>query len=529
MNLWKKPVAAVALINAGVALAAFVKDILLAAYTGTSLYADALIMALFLPDSFGNNMLSAAISVACVPIFSRLAATGNTDKLSSSMKRATIFFVAITVILTLLGYIFAVEIVGWLSGDAVRSAGAASRLAEATLPLFRLLLPIALLYIVFAIGTAVLQTYRRFTIPALAPLAGNVIFLGGVVYCIAAGLPISQGVAVIAAAITASAAVMAVWIGRTSLTAMKRMAPLAKEPPAAASHADDTDGRKDIMSLFVPYVTVLFCIQAVYLAERFLLSPYDTGAVAALNYAFRISQFPSWVFVAAVSTVILPSLAKQMALGEIGAMKLTMGEAFRSVILIAGPAMMFLFVLREPVTIALFQRGAFDERSVHLTSGILEGYSLTILSQALSLVLIRYFLAKRRLSGVVCVYLFSAVVTVVSDAALLRTIGVQGIGYGAMLGAAVNALLLLLMYCRSVRLGLREAIGNLRRYIAVLVPPVLLLPLLHMGWSSVPSSRAAIAIWFVLGSGCLYVLIYWLAVKRFWPSLAAAPSIMRKG
>lgn len=514
VNIWKQPVAAVALINAGVALAAFFKDILLAAYIGTSLHADALMLALFLPDSFGNNMLAASISVACVPVFSRLAAGGDTARLSSSVKQVTILFLAISLLMTVLGYVFAGNIVSWLGGGAVE-------LTDAALPLFRIFLPIAVLYIAVAIGTAVLQTFYRFTVPALAPLAANLMFLLGVVYCFAAGVPIAQGAAVIAAVITASAAVMAAWIGRDSFTVLKQSARAADVLPGA-------QGWKDMMSLFVPYAIVLFSTQAVYLAERYMLSSYETGAVAALNYAFRLSQFPIWVFVAAVSAVILPALSKRAALGEAGEMKSVMAGAFRSVILIALPAMLFLYVLREPVTVALFQRGAFDERSVYLTAGILEGYSLTILSQALSLICLRYFLAVRRMGGAVSAYIVGAAATVASDAVLIRTVGVHGIGYGAMLGAGITALLLLLMYGRSVGLNLREALGNLYRYTAVLIPPVLLLPVLLIVWIAIPDGRSITACLFIVGSGSLYLLIYWLAMKRFWPSLAVR-FIMRKG
>src|SRR5690554_1072407 len=127
-----------------------------------------------------------------------------------------------------------------------------------------------------------------------------------------------------------------------------------------------------MLRIFLPYIVILFSLQAVYLAERYLVTAFDSGTTSALNYAFRLTQFPVWVFVSAVSIVILPSLSRHLAVGEVKEVRVVMVNAFRIVILVVLPSTLFLFLLREPLIIALFQRGAFDSRSVVLTTSILE-------------------------------------------------------------------------------------------------------------------------------------------------------------
>lgn len=523
-SVWKQPIAALALINAGVALIAFLKDIMLAAYTGTSLYADALTIAFFLPDSIGNNMLAAAISVASVPVFSRLAAKDQMGRLSEIVRMSTMIFLAAAFLILVLGYLFSSVIIESFGGNR-----GGQELIATTLPLLKLLLPTVMMFIAIAIGTAVLQTLNQFFVPAMAPLLNNLILLAGVVYCLTVGVPIDDGITGIAVIIMIGITLMALWIARASQLSL-REATLAGIKNSLPIKSPRVTEWKELLHLFYPYVIILLSAQSIYLVERYLLATLDTGAAAALNYAFRLSQFPIWVFVAAVSVVILPSLSRYLALERRNDAHVEMSKAFRSVILIVLPIMLFLFVLREPMTVALFQRGAFDERSVGLTTGILEGYSLTIFSQAISLICLRYFLALRQLKAVLLVYLFSALITVGLDIAWVDQMGVRAIGYGAMVGALINALLLLGMYSRSVSLRFKDTLSHFYLYLAVLLPPVVLLPFLLGLWKFLPKYGNGYAILFIILSGFLYISVYLLSMKRFTPSmLLSLTSLMRKG
>lgn len=522
-KLLSQPIVSVAIINAGVALVAFLKDILLAAYTGTSLYADALTLSFFLPDSLGNNIMAAAISVACVPVFSRLAAKQQFNRLYASIRKVTFYFLSLTLFIMMIGYLFSSKIVAWLQG----ASGA--EFSEVVLPLFRILLPTVSMFIIVAIGTAVLQTMYQFFIPAIAPLLANMILLGGTVYFLARRVPVSDGITGIAIVTTIGIAAMALWIGLGWYRSSSRKSFDETPRPLLSKHETSEDW-KDIMGMFLPYVIILLSMQCIYLIERYLLASSHTGAIAALNYAFRLSQFPIWVFVAAVSVVILPSLSAHLALEQRKLAFAVMASAFRSVVLIVLPFMLFLYVLREPVTVALFQRGAFDDRSVLMTSGILEGYSLSILSQAISLVCIRYFLASRRLVGVLVIFIVCCIVTILLDIWLIQLMGSRGIGYGAAIGALLNALLLLYWFILDVRPNLNAVFANIPKYAAVLSPPTILLLFMRGGWSWMSLSGTFHAILFILFAGCLYILFYIFAIQKYWPVLwSSIISYKRKG
>jgi putative peptidoglycan lipid II flippase len=513
--IFRQPILALAIINVMVALIAFIKDIILAAYAGTSLEADALTLSYFLPDSLGNNMFAAAISVVCVPVFSRLAILQQYKRLQKSVKQVSIRFLLIAFVVMFIAYCFSGTITYLLIGSKE------TELAKATLPLFRLLLPTFVMFVVIAIGTAVLQSLQRFISPAAASLLYNAILLTGVVYCFITKTTVDTGVIIIAAAIAVSVCFMVLWVVFFWYRAAKSLKGTVDLNPTL-SKEDLSDDWKDMLKMFMPYIVILCSIQAVFFAERYLITAFDSGAAAALNYAYRLTQLPVWVFVAAISIVILPSLSKQMALGKVKAVNLIMSNAFKAILLIIFPAMLFLFLLREPVTIALFQRGAFDDRSVLLTTNILEGYSLSILCQSISLICLRYFLAGRQLTVVLIIYASSALVTIFMDAWFISFMSLRGIGYGAAIGALLNAVLLLYLLWRSIRPSLDTLLRELRLYCFTLVVPLLFFLISSAIWYSIDNHNTSFAILYVFSSAILFLLCYYFVLRRFWSGLFVA-------
>ncbi|MEX1029636.1 MAG: lipid II flippase MurJ [Paenibacillaceae bacterium] len=514
-SVLRQPIVVLAIVNVLVAFIAFIKDIALAAYVGTTLHADALTIAYFIPDSISNNMFAAAISIVCVPVFSRLAALEQINRLRLAIRQVSVRFIAISILMMVLAYAFSGVLIEWKNGSSN------TVLDHETLALLKILLPTILLFVIFAIGTAVLQTLQRFIVPALAPLLLNLIFLGGVIYCSIAGIAIEIGVGWIALAITMGVLLTTIWIVITWYKAMSLIQATQPSIPLVSTVSASSDWL-DMIRIFVPYVVILFSIQAVYFAERYIITAFDSGAAAALNYAYRLTQFPVWVFVSAVSVVILPSISKHLTLGQRGEANLVMVNAFRGVILIVVPSMLFLFFLREPLISALFQRGAFDSRSVIQTTSILEGYSLSVLSQSISLVCLRYFLAGRKLISVLSVYISTSSFTILMDIWLANVLGPRGIGYGAAIGALLNAVILLYMLWRNTRPSHKAINIELKRFRKTLMFPFIFFPTSGLIWFLLPVHTSVIAMIFISLTGCAFLLLFFFVLQRYWPELLKA-------
>jgi peptidoglycan biosynthesis protein MviN/MurJ (putative lipid II flippase) len=213
------------------------------------------------------------------------------------------------------------------------------------------------------------------------------------------------------------------------------------------SQTEKTDLRQAAV-VFIPYIFILLSTQAVYFVERSLAARLDTGTVAGLNYAFRLSQFPIWVFVTAVSAVMLPALSKLTVLGNKHEIHRVLANSMKQIVLISFPTALCLYILRIPIVVTLFQRGAFDSSSVQITAEILEGYSIMVIGQAVSAIGLRYFLAEGRLGYPIVVFAATAALTILGDFLLVPLIGAKGIGYAAAAGTGLNACLLTAMMLR---------------------------------------------------------------------------------
>ena len=103
------------------------------------------------------------------------------------------------------------------------------------------------------------------------------------------------------------------------------------------------------------------------LSRRFL-SELGEGAQSYFSWASRLCDFPQGIFVMALSTAALPSLATFAAKGEHEELAKTWAHGMRLALFVAIPCSVALVVLGEPIVVLLFQRGDFDALAAHQTA-----------------------------------------------------------------------------------------------------------------------------------------------------------------
>ncbi len=462
---------AVIVINLLLALVAMLKDVLLASYLGTRVQADAFWLAFFIPDMVAN-LLGGSLGIACIPVFARLQAAGEEDRLKNTVTSLVLSFGLASLCLYLALFFTRNAVIHSLGPSLSRDTLALC------IDLFEIMLPLVLVLPFIYIGTAVLQVHHRFNLPALAPVLFNLIFLGGVLSNCLLSVPVHQGVYLLAAAVLTGIGAMMVliWIG----ICRYRLRALAWH--YSRGFRKSAGEIKEVGKIFFPYLLILLSAQAVYSVERYLASGLEAGSIAGLNYAFRIAQFPLWVFVAAVSTVAFPAMSRAVGLGQAGEIKDTLARSLRQVLLIILPLTTCLFILRVPVISILFERGSFNAGSVRITAGILAGYALGIIWQGITVICLRAFLAVGRAFMVLLSFAVTAGLNIFLDFFLVKTMGLAGLGYGAAVSALVNAVILLILLARVLKLEIKKQLGG---FLRILLANLFLLPVavfLAKGW-----------------------------------------------
>lgn len=445
-------IGAIMAINIVLAVVVLSKEILLAAYLGTSPEADAFLLAYFIPDTVGNNVLASALAVACVPVFARLYADNQHVRLRQIITGLAQYITVFSLLLLAGTYLARDLIIGWLG------AGFSQETLNLTVKLLEIILPSIVLYPLIGMGIASLQVHNNFKIPALAPVLFNGLSVGAILYVDIAGWPIGQGVYVLSLAILfGTLAVIAfVWVNeRVSRLRSRKHNDIGFDDVMLHGIRQSKSHYADFWRGFFPYLLILLFAQAVYFVERHLVAGLGAGTVAGLNYAYRLAQFPLWVFVAAISAVVFPSMAKDVGKGRMVEMRESFAKAWALILAITLPLTIVFFGLREPIVSLVLQRGSFGTDSVKITTEIIAGYALAIVFQGLTVLGLRVCLALRQTRIALISGLMAAVVNILFDFALVKPWGAAGLGYGATLGAIVNCAILFFLLAKVPELELR--------------------------------------------------------------------------
>jgi putative peptidoglycan lipid II flippase len=239
-----------------------------------------------------------------------------------------------------------------------------------------------------------------------------------------------------------------------------------------------------------------------------------------LWYAMRLFEFPVGVFVTALSTAALPSLAAQAQQGELIPLCASLGFALRLVNFVALPASVGLFLLAEPLSSVLFFHGAFGAGDVQKTAAALQGYAVGLWAIA----------ATRLLSA--CLYALqdtrtpvigSAIAFVVKVAFSVMLMGEVVLTAGAH--SAARFVAWLTAACTVVRWGVTglAVAASLSAFVNLLVQAsVVIRRCGGFPWAAWRSSL----MWSLAGCSVMAILLRWVAAQIAWVD-AGTPFVER--
>jgi putative peptidoglycan lipid II flippase len=152
-------------------------------------------------------------------------------------------------------------------------------------------------------------------------------------------------------------------------------------------------GVREVMRLMGPRVLGLLFVQLHFLVNTILASRLQAGSISALNYAWLLMLLPLGVFAQAIATVIFPTFATQVAIGERDSMRATFALLLRLVTYLTIPAAVALWTLDVPLVRMLFEHGEFDPHSTEMVVFALHFYALGLVSHAIVEISVRVFYA----------------------------------------------------------------------------------------------------------------------------------------
>ena len=152
-------------------------------------------------------------------------------------------------------------------------------------------------------------------------------------------------------------------------------------------------GVRRVAALIGPRLFGIGIVQIDVLVGTQFASHMIEGSVASIGLADRVMELVLGGYAIALSTAVLPLLARQAAANRMEDMKGTLTFAMRLILFITLPATVGLILLRVPIIEVLFEGGEFDAQSTALTA-----WALMFFAVGLS----AFSMIKDHRSGVLC-------------------------------------------------------------------------------------------------------------------------------
>jgi putative peptidoglycan lipid II flippase len=201
-------------------------------------------------------------------------------------------------------------------------------------------------------------------------------------------------------------------------------------------------GVRRILKKMGPAVFAVSAAQISLLINTNYASNMGGGAVSVLQYADRLMEFPTGMLGVALGTILLPSLSKANADGDIAEYSALLDWGLRLTLLLALPAAVGLAALSTPLIAALFNYGEFNAANVAAATAPLMAYAAGLLGIILVKILAPAFYARQDIRTPVRIAVGVLIATQLMNLAFVPLLGVAGLALSIGLGACLNALFL---------------------------------------------------------------------------------------
>lgn len=345
---------------------------------------DAWLIAWQLPNLLRQVLAEGAVQTAVLPVLSQIKEREGdeaAERFFRAMRGLSLFLL---IIVSLLGVLFAPFLVDLFASGFRARPGQFQR----TVHLTRWVFPYIFLMGTAALGVAALNTYRRFVVTSFAPGLLNVSFL---VFSIALpgwlGAHGHERILAMAFGGLAGGAlqVVAQW---PSLKAIGYLKP----PSLEWNHP----GVREAFRRLAPTLLGMGVYFVDVMVGKRMLSELDEGSVTYFSYAMRLCDFSQGIFVMALSSATLPSLASFVGRGEMDEVAKTLAFSLRLALFVGLAAAVGSAMLAEPIVALVFERGHFSASDTTETGRafVAQGIGIFLVAGVRQLVIVFFALGK---------------------------------------------------------------------------------------------------------------------------------------
>jgi putative peptidoglycan lipid II flippase len=433
MSLFKAA-STVSLLTLASRVTGLVRELLMASTFGASALTDAFNVAFRIPNLFRRLFGEGAFSQAFVPALAH-SRERDGEEATHRLVDHVATVLAWTLVATCVIGVAAAPALVWAMASGFKQD---PRSFEAAVLMTRWMFPYIGFMSMVALSAGILNTWKRFAVPAATPVLLNLAMIGAAFW----GAPWfqSKGIEPIYAMAAGVMLGGLLQLG-VQIPALRRVGLLPRVSVAwsGLKEAWNDPGTRHIARLMLPALLGVSVASISAVINTQIASHLGPGSVTWLGYAERLMEFPTALLGVALGVVLMPQLAAAKAAGDAERYSGMIDWGLRLVVLLAVPTSVALLVFAQPLVATLYHYGAFRDSDVQQVAIAMAGYGAGLLGIVAIKVLAPGYYASQDIRTPVRIAIAVLVITQLLNIALVPMLRHAGLALSISLGALINA------------------------------------------------------------------------------------------
>ena len=381
-----------------------VRDLVFANYFLIGGISDAFFAAFRIPNLLRRLVAEGAFSLAFVPVLVEYKETRSKEALHDLLDHVAGMLGMILLVISIIGVIAAPIVMFIFTPGFENKADARPELA---VDLLRITFPYIFFIALSALAGSILNTYKRFAVPAFTPVLLNIALLISIIFVSPYFEEPIKAVAwgvLLGGVLQLSFQIPALYkIGMIPKFKFKR------------GHK----GVKHVLKLMVPALFGSSVAQINLLLNTLIASFLTVGSMSWLYYSDRFVELPLAIIGVAIGTVILPKLSGDHANKDPEKFSATLDSATRFALMIGIPAMVGLMLLAKPIMAFALDNDVNGWHDVEMSSMSLISYAIGLPAFILVKVLAPGFYSRQDTKTPVKIGIISVVSNIILSALIV--------------------------------------------------------------------------------------------------------------
>lgn len=433
-----KSASIVSLLTLASRITGLARELLIASTFGASALTDAFNVAFRIPNLFRRFFGEGAFSQAFVPVLAASKAQHGVEATQLLIDRVATVLAWALLVLSIIGVATAPAFV-WAMASGLKQSPQGF---EVAVVMTRWMFPYIAFMSLVALAAGVLNTWRRFAVPAATPVLLNICMIAAAwlgapwfktlgiepIYALAGGVLLGG----------------ALQLG-VQLLALKKLGltPHIGLRWAELRTAWADPGTKNILKLMGPALLGVSVAHISMLINTQIASSLAPGSVSWITYADRLMEFPTAMLGVAMGVVLMPQLAGARASGDAAKYSAMLDWGLRLVVLLAVPCAVALVVFPKPLVAVLYHYGAMTDFDVQQITHALMGWGVGLIGIVAIKVLAPGYYANQDTKTPVRVAIAVLVITQLLNLVLVPLFAHAALTLSIGIGAMINAVWLL--------------------------------------------------------------------------------------